>query len=62
MKTKDFIKLHCFGCDDFCGPGECGGCHSYLDEECDEAFCHPLYRGKKMVDRVNEYCHSHDKI
>ena len=32
------------------------GCHAYNGEECDAAFEHKLWRGKKMADRVTDYC------
>ena len=54
MKVKDFIKKYCAYCDDF---DYSEGCHAYLGEECDEAFVQPLWHGKKMCDRVTDFCH-----
>ena len=58
MKTADFIKKYCIGttcpnfsCDD--------GCHAYDGEECDAAFVHERWRGKRMADRVTNYCEKH---
>ena len=53
MKTADFIKTHCYYCDDY--DPSLGGCQCYADEECDYAFCHPEWRGKKMVERISDY-------
>ena len=55
MKTADFIKTYCIGttCPDFDARR---GCRAYDGEECDEAFCHPLWHGMKMADRVIKLC------
>ena len=55
MKTADFIKQHCVGetCPDF---DYRYGCRAYIDEECDEAFTHPIWRGLKMADRITMLC------
>lgn len=54
MRTADFIKKHCIWtmCPDF----DRDGCHAYDGEECDAAFGHKRWRGKKMADRVTDYC------
>lgn len=55
MTTADFIKRYCIGtaCPDFDGRY---GCRAYIDEECDEAFNHPRWRGLKMADRITRLC------
>lgn len=54
MRTRDFIKWNCKGC--FCSNFDSRyGCDAYNGEECDEAFCHPEYRGKSMRERIDEY-------
>lgn len=55
MRTADFIKEHCMGtfCPDF--DFELG-CRAFDGEECDEAFCHPEWRGMRMADRVTRLC------
>ena len=58
MKVTDFIKNYCAYCDDF---DSSTGCRAYLDEECDEAFVQPLWHGKKMCDRVTDFCNKRSK-
>ena len=55
VKTADFIKMYCIGqtCPDFDGRY---GCRAYIDEECDEAYGQPRWRGLKMTDRINNLC------
>jgi len=55
MRAREFVKRVCVAswCPDFNWDH---GCRAYDGEECDEAFCHSLWRGKSMVDRVNEFC------
>lgn len=58
MEAKEFIKRYCIYCDDF---DRYSGCNAFLDEECDEAFVQPLWHGKKMCDRVTDFCHKRSK-
>lgn len=55
VKTVDFIRKHCVGetCPNF---NRRYGCLAYDGEECDAAFNHPRWRGKKMADRVTVLC------
>ena len=59
MKTADFIRRYCIGtaCPDF----DYDGCRAYDGEECDEAFNHPGWRGKKMADRVTLFCEKKER-
>lgn len=52
MRVQEFIRHYCCNCDAF----DWTGCPAYLDEECDEAFYHPLWHGKTMRERVDAYC------
>ena len=54
MRTEEFVKTYCIG--SWCPNFESTGCRAYLDEECDEAYWHPRWRGKSMVERIDEYC------
>jgi hypothetical protein len=55
MTTREFIKTNCVGtfCPDY---DRDNGCRAYDGEECDEAFTHPLWRGKSMRERVDVFC------